>query len=67
MQAGKHFIITRSPKLGDTSGKLITMKNNLRFIHAGRRITNWRKPINSQLVNYPHLGLASCTPSLWNR
>merc|ERR1712150_363027 len=34
---------------------------------GGRRINNLRKAINSQHVSGRYLGLANCTPSLWNR
>ena len=67
MQAGHRFMITGSSKLGDNSGRLITMKNNLRLIHVGGRITNWRKSINSQQVSGHYIALGNCTSSLGNR
>ena len=60
VHAGHRLVITGSSSLSAGCGKLVKMKNNLRFLHIGRKSINWRKATTQRLTDRGML-LARCT------
>ena len=60
MHAGHRLVIAGSSSLSAGSVNFVKMKNNLRYIHVGRRFTNWEKVTETQKV-YGRFSLAGCT------
>ena len=51
MHAGHRLVIAGSSSLSAGSGNFVKMKNNLRYLHVGRRFTNWKKATGGHKID----------------
>ena len=62
VHVGHRLVFAGSSSFSAGSGTLVNLKSNLRFLHVGRRFTNWKKATGSQQIKGDGgFAVAGCT------